>query len=295
MKVRPFLPCFLVAATVLTATAAFAQSSDLTISKSGPSVANADTDVPYDISILNLGPDDSATVTLTDAIPAGMTFVSLVQNTGPAFSCSDPGVGNNGTVTCTVAALLNGATADFTLTVHIAPATPPNTFFTNIASVACATDPSPENDSSTAVTATPSNDADMVVTKTGPSAAAPNSDVSFSITVVNAGPATATNVSLTDTLPGTMTFVSESQNTGPAFSCTTPSVGSGGTNTCTIASLTNSPNATFTVTRHITSGNDSWTTFTDTATVSTDSDPTPDSNSSQNPGTVSSSELSVLK
>src|SRR5207302_8916219 len=118
MKVRPFLRCFLVAAAVLTATTAFAQSSDLTISKSGPSVANAGTDVPYDINILNLGPDDSATVTLTDAIPAGMTFVSLVQNTGPAFSCSDPAVGNNGTITCTVASLPNGPTAHFTLTGH---------------------------------------------------------------------------------------------------------------------------------------------------------------------------------
>src|SRR5258708_28465448 len=145
-----------------------------------------------------------------------MTFVSMIQNSGPAFVCSDPGVGNNGTVGCTVASLLNGASADFTLTVHIAPATPPNTFFTNIATVSCPTDPSPENDSSTAVTSTPSNDADMAVTKTGPSAAAPNSDVAFSITVVNTGPATATTVSLTDTHPGTMTFVSESQHTRPA-------------------------------------------------------------------------------
>jgi uncharacterized repeat protein (TIGR01451 family) len=295
MKVRAFLRCFLVVAAALTTTTAVAQVSDLTISKSGPAVANADTDVPYDISILNLGPDDSDVVTLTDAIPPGMTFVSLVQNTGPAFSCSDPGVGNNGTVTCTVASLLNGASADFTLTVHIAPATPPGTFFTNIATVTCATDPSTENNSSTAVTSTPTNDADMVVTKTGPSAAAPNSDVSFSITVVNAGPATATNVSLTDTLPGTMTFVSETQNSGPAFSCTTPSVGSGGTITCTIASLTNGTNATFTFTGHIPSGTPSGTIFTNTATVTSDNDPTPENNSSQTAVTVSSSDLSAVK
>ncbi len=296
MTARALLRCFLVVASALTTTAALAQTmSDLVVSKTGPSVANANTDVPYDISITNLGPDDSAAVTLTDALPPGMTFVSLVQNTGPAFSCSNPGVGNNGTVSCNVATLLNGATADFTLTVHIAPATPPSTFFTNIATISCATDPNSENDSSTAVTSTPSNNADMAVTKTGPSAAAPNSDVAFSITVVNTGPATATTVSLTDTLPGTMTFVSETQNSGPAFNCTTPSVGSGGTITCTIASLANGASATFTFTGHIPNGTASGTTFTNTATVSSDSDPTPENNSSQTAVTVSDSDLSAVK
>jgi uncharacterized repeat protein (TIGR01451 family) len=130
----------------------------------------------------------------------------------------------------------------------------------------------------------------MVVVKTGPSEAAPDSDVAYSITVINAGPATATNVSLTDTLPGTMTFVSATENSGPAFSCTT-----GGTITCSIASLASGGSATFTFTGHIPPGTASGTTFTNTANVKSDTDPTPENNSSSTSVTVSSSDLSALK
>lgn len=288
MKVRPFL-WSLIVAVALTSLSAFAQpSSDISVTKSGPSTAAAGTDVAYDIFLVNLGPDDSAIVTLNDNLPAGMTFNSLVQNNGPTFSCSDPGVGNNGSVTCTVATMTSGSSADFTLTVHIAPATPPSTFFTNTATVSCATDPSSENDSSTAVTSTPSNDADVSVTKNGPSSAAPDSDVAYTISVVNNGPATATTVVLNDTLPGTMTFVSVVQNTGPAFTC-------GGTVTCSIASMASGASATFTLTGHIPSNTPSGTTFDNTATVSSDADPNSENNASTVTTTVSSTDVAVTK
>lgn len=290
MKVRPFL-WSLIVALALTSAPAFAQaSSDLSITKSGPATAAADSDVAYDLFLINLGPDDSAAVTLNDNLPAGMTFVSLVPNSGPAFSCSDPGVGNNGAVTCTIATMTSGSSADFTLTVHIAPATPPGTFFTNTATVSCATDPNSENDVSSASTSTPSNDADVSVTKNGPSSAGPNTDVAYTISVVNNGPAAATTVVLNDTLPGTMTFVSMTQNTGPAFTCS-----GGPAVSCSLASMASGASATFTLTGHIPPGTPSGTEFDNTATVSSDADPSPENNASTVSTTVSSTDIAVTK
>src|SRR5258706_392956 len=288
MKVRSFLWSLIVVSLALISAPAFAQSSDLSVTKSGPSTAAAGTDVAYDISLVNLGPDGSALVTLNDNLPAGMTFVSLVQNSGPTFSCSDPGVGNNGSITCTLATMTSGSSADFTLTVHIAPATPPSTFFTNTATITCATDPNSENDASTAVTSTPSNDADVSVTKNGPSSAAPNSDVAYTISVVNNGPATATTVVLNDTLHSTMTFVSVVQNTGPAAACAPAGLSSA---SCSFASpLANGAMATFTLTVNVPVTVTDGTVLVNNVNVSTGSF---DTNSANNTAQVSTTVIGV--
>src|SRR5258708_1650519 len=270
MFVRPVFRSLLVLSALMSA-GAFAQGvADLAITKSGPSVAAAGSDVPYDISAPNLGPNEASTVDIKDVMPPGMTFVSVIQNSGPAFNCSSvPAVGTNGTVDCTLALFTNGSSADFTFTFHIPPATPQATFFTNTATVSTATfDPNSENDSSTAATSTPSNNADAGVTKNGPSAAAAGGDVVYTIQVVSNGPAVAQSVSLSDPLPGTMTFVSMVQNTGPAFNCSSvPAVGTNGTVTCTIASMAVGASATFTLTGHIPGGTASGTAFTNTASV----------------------------
>src|ERR1700682_703988 len=148
MDMRGVFRSLLVGCVFLSA-GAFAQSADLGITKSGPSVANAGTAVASDISVSNFGPDNATTVDVNDVMPPGMTFVSVVQNSGPAFSCTTPTVGTNGTVDCTLALFTNGSSADFTFTFHIPPATPPSTFFTNTATISTAPfDPNSENDSS---------------------------------------------------------------------------------------------------------------------------------------------------
>ncbi|MEA2414937.1 MAG: hypothetical protein QOI58_1594 [Thermoanaerobaculia bacterium] len=273
-------------------------SADLGVIKNAPPTATAGSDVSFDVTVSNFGPDDAATVSLTDPLPPGMTFVSETQNNGPAFSCSTPSAGTNGTITCTIALFTAGSSANFTFVANIPPATPAGTTFTNIASVSTATfDPNDENNSSTGTTTVPSQQADVSVLKTGPAAAMADTDVSYSITVTNGGPNAAASVSLTDTLPGTMTFVSMVQNTGPAFNCTPlPSVGSGGTVTCTIDPLSSGTTATFTLTGHVPMGTPSGTTFENIAQVtSTTSDPNPDNNESSTLTTVSSTDLAITK
>lgn len=276
--------------------------ADLTVVKNSPQNATAGSDVSFDVTITNLGPDTAITVSLTDPLPVttvgtttySMTFVSNTQNSGPAFSCTNPSPGTNGTITCTIASLAAGASANFTFVANIPPTTPAGTTFSNIATASAtgSTDPNPENDSGVTSVTVPVQRADLGVQKSGPASAMANTDVAYSITVFNNGPNAADQVTLTDTLPGTMTFVSVMQNSGPAFSCGN----SGGTITCTILSLASGASATFTLTGHIPSGTTSGTIFTNTATVgSMTQDDNPDNNQASATTTVSSTDMAITK
>ena len=280
------------------AAAALAQSADLVASKSGPASANAGSDVAFSVSLLNIGPDAALSVVLNDPLPAGMTFVSATQNSGPAFSCTTPGVNAPGTVRCTAPSLTAGVTATFTFVFNISVATAPGTVFTNVATVSSATpDPNPENDSGIASTQTPPPpQADLFVSKSGPGSAGPNTNVTYVINAGNAGPDAATSMSLQDTLPGNMTFVSLIQTSGPAFSCATPGSGAGGTVTCTIASLNAGANASFSLVTQVPTGTAGGTSYTNIATVSgATTDPNAENNSSGALTVVSAADLSVTK
>jgi uncharacterized repeat protein (TIGR01451 family) len=260
--------------------------ADLAVSKSGPALAAADTDVTYSVSVTNLGPFDAAAVQLSDAIPPGMTFVSETHD--PAFTCAT----GSSPIICTAPLLAVNATANFTFTFHIDPSAAPGTSFTNIAAVSTQTaDPNPENNSASSVTFTPSlPTGDMTITKDGPGNAGPDTDVVYTISITNGGPDAAADVTLTDTLPGTMTFVSLVQNSGPTMSCTT-----GQTVTCTLASFPALNTATFTLTGHVPADTNSGTTFTNTATVAAKNDPNGDNNSATTILTVSAVDISVFK
>src|SRR5438067_9856592 len=105
-----------VCAMLVLAPAAYAQTvSDLTIAKAGPNTAPANSDVTYTIDVTNTGPNASGTVTLTDTISGGWSFVAVTPPAG--FSCITPGAGaTSGAVTCTAASMAAGTTASFTIT-----------------------------------------------------------------------------------------------------------------------------------------------------------------------------------
>lgn len=269
---------------------AFAQEADLLVAKSGPESAAADTDVTYDVSVFNIGPDTSAAITLSDPIPAGMTFVAA---TPPG--CTTPAAGSGGTITCVIASLAAGSSADYTFVFHIPAGTAPGTTFVNIATASSATDPTDENNSGVAATSTPPPPlGDMTLSKNGPSTAGPGTDVVFTIDVTNTGPEDASNVSVSDTLPGDLTFVSL-VNTGFTMSCSTPAVGSGGTITCTAASFPPGVTATLTLTAHVPAGTASGTQYVNNVAVKADNDPNPDNDAAAAIVTVSSVDVSVDK
>ena len=125
-----------------TTTNVFARA-DLSISQNGsPAAVCPGQPVTYTIHVSNAGPSDAASLTVTDAIPAG---ASLVSASGPGWSCSGAA-----TVTCTRASLAVGAAPPIAIIVN-APTSAGTA--TNTASVSSPTnDPGPGLNSSNAST-----------------------------------------------------------------------------------------------------------------------------------------------
>ncbi|HEX8097689.1 MAG TPA: choice-of-anchor Q domain-containing protein, partial [Pyrinomonadaceae bacterium] len=273
-----------------------ALDADLIATKmSSSDTVSPGSNLTYTIEVTNLGPDDASSVTLTDTLPAGTTFVSLTQSSN-SWSCQTPSAGAGGTVTCTNATLAAGTTDSFTLVVNVDSSTAPGTFITNTATVSSPDDFNDENNTASATSQVAGGGAaDLGVTKlAGSDTATEDTDVTYTIQVVNNGPSNANNATLTDTLPGTMTFVSFSQSSN-AWSCTTPAVGAGGTVTCTNPSLAVGSNDTFTLVAHVPSGTSAGTTYDNQARVSTSTtDSTPENDTSTASVTVASCSTNIV-
>jgi len=114
-------------------------SADLSIIKSGPATADADTPVTYTIVITNNGPDAVPDPVLSDPTPAGLVFLSASAPCATGFPCS-------------LAALPVGATTTITATYQVLPLF--SGTIANVASVTSTTvpDPTPNNNSVTATT-----------------------------------------------------------------------------------------------------------------------------------------------
>ncbi|MDP9343650.1 MAG: hypothetical protein M3Q23_16475 [Actinomycetota bacterium] len=218
-------------------------SADLKVTKSGPATATAGTDISYTITVKNLGPDTATAPTLTDPLPPSTTFVSV---TAAGWTCTHPGVGGTGTVSCTRNAdMANGDTDTITLVVHVI-STPTTCSLKNTASVDSTTSDPDNTNNSDSATPTLGSCADVSVTKTDtPDPVTAGANLTYTITVKNNGPNAATGVSLTDTLPPDTTFVSLTCPAG--WTCATPAVGGTGTVTATNPSVPNGASATFTL------------------------------------------------
>jgi uncharacterized repeat protein (TIGR01451 family) len=276
------------------------KQADLAVTKSDtPDPVVAGTDLTYDISLKNLGPNDAVNASLTDATPANTTFVSFAQTGGPAFSCSTPAAGGTGTVSCTISIFAAGATATFRLVVRVNASTPNGTTLSNTATATSDTfDPYPGNNSATATTKVIAR-ADLSVTKSGvPDPVNAGENITYTINVANAGPSDAQSVSLTDATPTNTTFVSITQTAGPTFSCTSPTLGGTGTVTCTIATLAAGASASFTLVVNVNANTPNGTTISNTATMSSGTtDKVPGNNSATATTTVvnAGADLSVVK
>jgi uncharacterized repeat protein (TIGR01451 family) len=121
--------------------------------------------------------------------------------------------------------------------------------------------------------------ADLSVMKTdSPDPVTAGGNVTYTITVQNLGPQSASNVSLTDAVPPNTNFVSAAAPAG--WTTTTPPVGGTGTITATRAVLTVADGAqVFTVVVQVNPGTPEGTSWANLATVSaTEIDPTPANN-----------------
>ena len=226
--------------------------ADLAVTKtSTPDPVNAGSNITYTITVNNGGPADAAAVSLNDTLPAGLTFVSFSSPAG--WTCSTPGVGGTGAVSCTRPILVPGVDQVFTLIANVPAGATSGTTYSNTASVfAKVFDPNEKNNTSSASNTVAGPTADMAVFKQAVvDEVLPGSNVTYTIQVINGGPSNAASATLNDTLPGTLTFVSLSAPAG--WTCSTPAPGGAGLVSCSNASLVPG-SVTFTLVANVPAG-----------------------------------------
>ena len=168
-----------------------------TVSAASPALG---ANVTFTVTARNNGPATAIGVQVTDLLPSGYTFVSATPSVG-TYSATT-GAWAVGTLTGTG----SGNTATLSLVATVLPAGTYN----NTATIGAAgvTDGNAANNTATAVV-TPVLQADIAVAKTVDNADPPaGTNVTFTITATNIGPAAATAVQVTDLLPSGYTFVS---------------------------------------------------------------------------------------
>lgn len=202
--------------------------------------------VTYTLLVTNNGPTTADLVNVTDNLPDGIRVTSATSTQGTVTippTAQDTIAANNDNLTVALGTLANQGTATITIVATVLPESRGNLL--NQSSVATAnttlTESNTQNNAaSNTLTLTPS--IDLVVTKADSvsGTVVAGNQMTYTITVSNTGPSTATNVSLTDTLPTGVTFVSGTSSTGAAI--TSAGLASG----LSLGSL--APNGTATVT-----------------------------------------------
>jgi uncharacterized repeat protein (TIGR01451 family) len=243
--------------------------ADLSLTKTdAPDPVAVGQNLTYTLTVTNNGPGTATSVTVTDQLPAGVTYVSATSTQG---TCSQA----SGVVTCVVGTLANGVTR--TITIVVTPTAVGTK--TNTASVSAnESDPNSANNNASAVTTVNPASADLSVTMNDfPDPVEVGANLSYSATVTNNGPSPATGVTLTDPLPAGVTFGSATPSQGSCSGTITV--------TCNLGSLANGANAAVTIVVTPSAAG----ALTNTVTVTGgQSDPTPGNNSASAMTTVAS-------
>lgn len=181
----------------------------------------------YRLTVSNAGPATSGNVSVTDTLPAGLTYRSF---SGTGWSCSGCSSSSQ-TVLLSRTGLASGASSFVDLTVDVTGAAAAS--LTNGASVSQTTtatlnDPvAGNNTASDPTTVANPGEADLVVTKTRDEVMTPGTEETYTIRVRNDGPGGVVGpVTVTDVLPQGLTYVSA---TGDGWTCSA----TGQTVTCT--------------------------------------------------------------
>ena len=179
------------------------QQADLALSKTVDNATpNVGGMITYTIIVRDLGPSDATNVLISDPLPAGLTLVSDLPSQGSYDAAS--GVWTVGTVSV-------AAPQSLQITARVTSASAA----TNTATITHADqfDPNPGNNSGSVV-ATPQQ-ADLALSKTV-NDTTPNvgDTVTYTVTLTDNGPDTATGARVTDLLPSGLTFVSDTPSQG---------------------------------------------------------------------------------
>jgi uncharacterized repeat protein (TIGR01451 family) len=237
--------------------------ADVTIAKTHTGNFTRGSTGSYTLTVSNAGgAATSGTVTVTDTLPTGLSYVVA---TGTGWTCGAAGQ----VVTCTRSdALAVGASYPaITLVANVLQTAASSV--TNTATVSGGGQTNTANDSSSDPTNIVSS-SDLSLSK---SVNNPNpvqgQNVTFTLTLINAGPSNATNVAVKDLLPAGLTFVSATPSAGTYTS---------GTGVWSVASLTSGASATLQIVALVSNAG----AITNTAQVTASDQPDPDSTPNNN-------------
>ncbi len=266
-----------------TITTTVTTAADLQIAKSAsvdPAVAG--TSFTYAITVTNNGPSVASGVTVTDALPLGLTFDTA--GSSPECSALDQNV------TCDIRDLLAGDEVILTIAVSADAALADGATLTNTASVSGnESDPITDNDSAQEET-TVNRQTDLQVTKSASAdPVVAGTSFAYTITVTNNGPSVASGVTVTDALPLGLTF--DTTGSSPECSALDQNV------TCDIGNLLASDEVILTIAVSADAALADGATLTNTASVSgNESDPIADNDSAQEGTTVNrQADLQIAK
>ncbi len=125
-------------------------SADVSVTNSAPPIALKGGVFAYALTVTNNGPSDAQSVSLSDTLPSGLTYVSQSQVSGSdSFTLSNSG----SAVSDTLSTLPAGASDVIDILAYLPTSVSEGTSLSDTASVSTSTsDPSPGNNSSTAST-----------------------------------------------------------------------------------------------------------------------------------------------
>ncbi len=192
-----------------------------------PSSVALNSNISYTFTVSNAGPQTATNVTLTTGtLPAGTSFISA--SAGCTFA--------SGIVTCAMGSINNGASFPLTITLK-GDTAGAKTLSASATRTESDLDASNNTNKSASATVNPEANliAGLTVSHPGTNAALTEVPYTYTATVTNNGPSTATGVTATITLPPGVT--------GTASGCSL----SGSTLTCNLGNLANSGVATITV------------------------------------------------
>lgn len=208
-----------------TATTPIEPTSDLAITKtaSAPTVKAGET-LTYTLQIENKGPIASGSITVTDTLPAGLSYVS--DDAGCLVSAGRE-------ISCDLGVLGSGAAKTIHVLTQVAASATGS--ITNTAEVSGANfDPELANNESTAGSGV-EQVADLAITKNAAPSVKPGEQLTYTLQVENKGPSTSNPTTVTDTLPAGINYVSNDSGCDvsalPAISCDLGSVANGATKT----------------------------------------------------------------
>jgi uncharacterized repeat protein (TIGR01451 family) len=181
-------------------TATITVSADLHVTKTLDTPLVAGADATYTISVTNKGPSDASGVSMTDPLPfPGSAATDLSPSQGSCTLVTD-------TASCDLGGLVPGATATVAVIVHVPPDATGSA--TNTATATSVT-PDPNTADNSATTTDPiGSAADVQIVKAASvSSIAAGGVVDYTLTVTNAGPSSAANVTVTDAIVSGFTVV----------------------------------------------------------------------------------------